>query len=222
MNGSVISNSKKIMELIEDSRTIAIVPSKVAGADAFSAAAGLYAMLLDKGKDVSFIYTGKVPEMVESLVKKEEITSNIFTRELIVSIDYSNTPAAKVHYSTDNDILTLKLSPVPKDFDKNRVKSTIRGMEFNVIFTIGVQELGDLGQTFKELEEEFRVAKVINIDNTDRNQKYGLVNIIDNTADNLSLVVFKNCVDWGLLPDTKAARALLTGMTYREVKVDSR
>ncbi|KKS16243.1 MAG: hypothetical protein UU80_C0005G0026 [candidate division WWE3 bacterium GW2011_GWA1_41_8] len=222
MNGNEKNNSEKIMELIENARTIAVIPSKVAGADAFSAAVGLYNMLLATGKDVSLVYTGKVPEVAEHLVKKEEITANIFTRELLVSIDYSNTPAAKVHYSTDNDILTLKLSPVPKDFDRSRVKTFIKGMEFDVIFTVGVQELADLGQTYRELEEEFRAAKIINVDNTDRNRRYGAVNIIDTSAENLSMVVFRNCPTWGLQPDTKSAKALLTGMTYREVKVDSR
>jgi nanoRNase/pAp phosphatase (c-di-AMP/oligoRNAs hydrolase) len=221
MNENENNNAQRVRELIENARTIAVVPSKVAGADAFSAGVGLYYMLAATGKDASLVYTGKVPEVAEHLIKKEEISSNIFTRELLVSIDYSNTPAAKVHYSTENDVLTLKLSPVPKDFDKGRVKSYIKGMEFDVIITIGVQDLTDLGQTYRELEEEFRSAKIVNVDNTDRNRKFGIVNIIDTTASNLSMVLYRKASEWGLTPDDSSAKALLTGMTYREVKVDS-
>jgi nanoRNase/pAp phosphatase (c-di-AMP/oligoRNAs hydrolase) len=215
------SSSKKALELIENAKHIAIVPSKVAGADAFSAAVGLYHMLCAKEKDVTLIYPGKIPDVCAGIIEKEQTTTDIFSRELMVTIDYSETPAAKVHYSTEADVLTLKVSPVNKHFDLSRVKSSIIGFDFDVVFTIGVLEAHDLGQTYIELQEEFRNAKVINIDNTDKNLKYGFINVIDSTADSLSMVIYKSAVQWGLVPNTKAAKALLTGMTYKNQRVDN-
>jgi nanoRNase/pAp phosphatase (c-di-AMP/oligoRNAs hydrolase) len=212
--------TKKITELIEQSNRIAVIPSKVSGADAFSAAAGLYYMLKEKNKDVVFIHTGKAPEITEHLIKKDDITSNIFQRELLVSIDYSNTPAAQVHYSTENDVLVLKLSPIPRDFDRSRVKTNVSGFNVDLVITLGVQQLEDLGQVFRELENELRSTKTINIDNTDRNRRFGSVNLIDTSCDNLSLVVYKNAPEWGMIPTSRSAKALLTGMTYKEAKVD--
>ena len=59
--------------------------------------------------------------------------------------------------------------------------------------------------------------KIINIDNTKRNARFGVVNIIDTEADNLSLIIFQNANEWGLTPKLEAAQALLKGMTYRKV-----
>ena len=212
--------AQRVKELVGESQRIAVIPSKVSGADAFSSAVGLYYMLREMGKEVLFIHAGKVPEITEGLIKKEDITSDVFQRELRVSIDYSNTPAAQVHYSTEEDVLVLKLSPIPKDFDRSRVRTNITGFNVDLVITLGVQQLQDLGQVYRELEDELRSARIINIDNTDRNRRFGIVNLVDPTSDNLSLVVFKNAPAWGMVPSTKAAKALLTGMTYKDVKVD--
>lgn len=212
----------KIKELIENATHIAVVPSKVYGTNAFCAAVGLYHMLLDKQKEVYFIHVGKVPEIANDLIKGEDITSNVSQRELLVNIDYSNTPAAKVHYSTENDVLHLIVSPVPKDYDKDaRVTSKITGFDFDLILTVGVQEMEDLGQTYRELEKEFNSSKVVNLDNTNKNQKFGIINVVDTSADTLSLLVLKKTSEWGLVLNTKAAKALLTGMTYKDAKIDS-
>lgn len=207
--------NENIKTTIESAKHIAIVPSKVAGANSFAAAVGLYYMLLQKEKFVSFIYTGKGPDVCDGLIKPEEITSNIAQRELLVNIDYSNTPASKVSYSTENDVLSLKISPVPRDFDRNRVSTKLTGFDFDLVIFVGVQEMEDLGQTYRELEKEFGNATVINIDNTNRNQKFGVINVIDPSVDSISLVIYKKATEWGLIPDLKSAKALLVGMTYR-------
>jgi len=209
-----------VSELIENAHSIAVVPSKVACANAFSAAVGLYFMLLDKGKKVKLIHTGKIPDECTTLISKDEIDSSISQRELEVSIDYSNTPAAKVRYSTDHDVLHLIVAPVPKDFELSRVKSRILGFEFDLVFVIGAQIMEDLGQTYDELRREFSGAKIVNLDNTSRNRQYGNINIVDTNADSLSSLVFKQASEWKLVPNTKAAKALLVGMTYKESRVD--
>jgi hypothetical protein len=177
-------------------------------------------MLLEKDKQVSLAHTGKWPEVCNDLITKEQVASDIFSRELVVNIDYSNTPAAKVHYFTENDILTLKVTPIDRNFDLSRVKAHLSGFDFDVVFMVGVQETYDLGQTYKELQYELSRAKVINIDNTERNTRFGFVNVVDTSADNLSMVVYKNAQAWGLGPSLKSAKALLTGMTYKNVRVD--
>jgi len=212
------NGSKKVVELIEKAQKIAIVPSKVSGPDAFCAGVGLYYMLKEKEKNVSLVYTGRVPEGFEDLIKEEEITSDIFERNLVVSIDYSQTPAAKVHYSTENDVLSLKIGPVDKNFRLDRVRSEIKGFEFDLVFTIGASELEDFGQVYHELESEFQRAKIVNIDNTDYNSRFGSVSILDTLSDSLSLLVLQESVLWGLKVGKKAGKALLAGITHREPK----
>ncbi|HSX39514.1 MAG TPA: hypothetical protein VLI92_02900 [Candidatus Saccharimonadales bacterium] len=224
MSENVLQNTvdnNNVADLIENAHSIAVVPSKVAGANAFSAAVGLYYMLLDKQKHVIFIHTGKIPDECEGLITREEIDSTVSQRDLEVLIDYSNTPAAKVSYSTENEVLHLVVSPVSKNFDLSRVKAKISGFEFDLIFIVGAQVIEDLGQTYTELRTEFANAKIVNLDNTSKNQKYGNINIIDVDADSLSSLIFKKAAEWRLLPGKKTAKSLLVGMTYKEARVDS-
>ncbi len=210
-------NKEQIIDLISHARHIAIVPSKVAGADAYCAASGLYYMLASKDKVVSFVHEGKVPEGCEDLIKSDDIASNVSERELVVSIDYSNTPAARVHYSTEEDVFVLKLSPVPMDFDLERVKAKITGFDFDLVFVVGAQKLEDLGSTMRNLEKEFDKAKIVNVDNTERNERFGVANVVDVNAESLSNLVLARGVEWGLTPDKRAGRALLAGISRADV-----
>jgi nanoRNase/pAp phosphatase (c-di-AMP/oligoRNAs hydrolase) len=212
------NNINQISEFLQNSKDVAIIPSKISGADAFSAGVGLYYMLLSMGKQVSLVYPGKIPEVCKDLIAPEDVTSDTSYRKLLISVNYSNTPASKVQYSTDEGILKLVISPISKNFDQSKVKAGIEGFDFDLAFILGAQSTKDLGNTYTNLREEFKRAKVINIDNTNMNLKYGSVNLVDPKADNLSILIFKLASNLGSVPDAKAAKALLVGMTYREPK----
>jgi nanoRNase/pAp phosphatase (c-di-AMP/oligoRNAs hydrolase) len=207
-------------ELVEQAQNIAIIPSKTAGSDSFCAGVGLYQMLKEKYdgdyKNIKLVHFGKIPQHCEHLINPEEIESNLSQRDLLISVNYANTPAAKVAYSTENETLLLKLGPVPKDFDTDRVKTRIVGFDFDVIITIGTPDMYDLGPIYSNLKDEFDRAHIVNIDNNSNNKRFGIVNIIDSHADTLSTLIFKKASEWEMIPNKNAAQALLVGMTYRE------
>ena len=208
-------NSEQVAQLIAQAGKIAVVPAKVAGTDAFCAAAGLYTMLKDSGKETSLIYTGKVPDNAVNLVKPDEISSNISQRELVVRIDYSGTPAARAHYSTEDDIFVLRLSPVPREFDLDNVRIKVTGFDFDLMIVVGAQSLEDLGGVFKDLRQEFDRSRILNLDNVERNERFGVANVVDTRAESLSMLIYENAFAWGLKPNSKSAKALLTGMMHR-------
>lgn len=207
----------KIASLIADSQNIAVMPSKVAGMDTFGAGVALYHMIKELGKDVSFIYPGKLPETNSALINHEEVTRDVSKRSLLVSIDYSGTDASKVNYSTDEDVLYLTIDPIPDNFDKNdKVRSRITGFDFDIIFVIGAQNVFDLGSSFKNLDSSSRTSKIINIDNTELNERFGFVNVVDNSVNSVSQLIMAKVSDWGLNINEKAAKALLEGIIARE------
>lgn len=213
-------DKQQLLSLLQEAKDIAVVPADTEGSDAFCAGVGLYLMLKEKfannsnedKKNVKFLFAGKMPEACGKLLPPEEITNNIQDRELLISVDYSATNASKVQYTTENDILYLKLGPVPKHFDVNRIKSKITGFDFDLIFVIGAQELSKLGQIYNNLRAEINKAKKVNIDNNKLNARFGVINVIDDSADTLSALVFKNAAEWKLTPNKEAAKALLTGI----------
>ena len=206
-----------IIEMLENANHIAVVPSKIAGTDAFAASAGIYLALKDAEKNVSFLYPGRIPDGCETLIDKDTIVDNIKMRELVISVDYSETPATKVQYSTDDDILRLVLSTVGNNFTLANVNTELKGFDFDTIITVGVREFEDLGQTYRELEKEFRASKLINIDNTSMNTKFGTVDVVDTMEENLSLLVLNSMPKWGLRINSKSVGALLKGVEYRKL-----
>lgn len=212
-----INAKKSITNLINGAENIAIIPSKIAGLDAYSAGVGLYYMLKEVKSNVSIIYPGKIPEGVQDLLKPSEITSDVKQRSLLVSVDYSGTDAAKVHYSTENDVLYLKISPVPFDYNKDeKIKTRVTGFDFDVIFVIGAQTLLDLGNTYKNLDTVSKISKIINLDITAKNEGFGFINIIDADVNTLSLLILQNATQWGLKLNETSAKALLKGIVAKE------
>ncbi|OGC57490.1 hypothetical protein A3H26_01335 [candidate division WWE3 bacterium RIFCSPLOWO2_12_FULL_36_10] len=210
-------DASHVLNLIKESKKIAVVPSRIAGVNSFCAGLGLYRMLQNSGKEAYLIHTGKIPDICKDLIKKDEILSDISQRKLNVSIDYSGTRAQKVHYTTEDDVLHLVVQPVERDFNKDRINVSISGFDFDLIFIIGALDFEDLGGMQRDLENEFRNANIINIDNNEKNKRFGTVNVVDTHAENLSEIIFKRGYEWELIPEKNAAKALLTGMTYRDV-----
>lgn len=212
---SEFDKTNQILRLIEEARNIVILPSKVAGIDSFSSAVGLYYMLKAEGKEVTMLYSGMVPENFGN-IDDVNIADNSSARELVVSVDYSNTAATKVNYSTENDVLRFSLSPVERDFDLSRVKSEIRGYDFDLIITVGAPSREELGRLLEDVGGGFGGVDILNIDNSERNQRYGNINVVDPSFDSISLLVLNQAIKWELVVSSKVAEALLKGISKRK------
>ncbi len=216
MNNNDVYNVERIKELLRSADTIAIMPSEVSGPDSYSAAAGLYHSLISSDKNATFIYKGETPAECKGLIDPDQIAKDIYSRKMEISIDYTGTPASKLAYSNEGTVLKLVLSPVSRDFDRSRIKTDIKGYDFDLIFALGAQRSDDFMNKDRDLKDEFTKARVVNLDNTDMNNRFGDINIIDTKASNLSEIVFKLLSYILMVPNGRAAKALLVGMSYRE------
>lgn len=207
----------EIMDMLGKAQNVAILPSTKT-ADALAAGIGLYHMLKNHGKNVDLIYSEAVPSMFKDLMNTEEIVTNTSERELIVSIDYSTTPAAKVHYSAEDEVLVLRLGPVQKNFDLENVHASILGFNYDLVITIGVPSLIELGKTYQDLKSEIHAAGILNIDVDKTNERFGALNVVETSAGNLSMLVYRKAQEWALVPSPLAAKALLTGLALDEPK----
>lgn len=209
--------NKLINELIAESRSIAIIPSKIGGVDTFCAGVGLFHVLKNHDKKVDLIYPGRVPDGCEKVISEKDVTSDVKRRDLVVAVDYTGTEVEKVQYSTEDSVFYLKFGPVPRDFDVNKVKTEVHGHKHDLYIIIGAQVPEDLGQTHRELSQDLLVGKIVNIDNTDRNTRFGHFNIVDPLKDSVSLLALHAALDWELVVGAKAAQAFLVGISYRKV-----
>jgi nanoRNase/pAp phosphatase (c-di-AMP/oligoRNAs hydrolase) len=210
-----IDKTNQILDLIKGAKSITIMPFRTAGMDAFSASVGLYYMLRNEGKDVSIIYQGAVPEEFADN-KDINVQHGSGQRELVVSVDYSNTDASKVNYSTENDVLHFSISPVDRDFDISRIKFELKGFNSDLIITVGAQSREDLGADLENIGGGFGESDILNIDNTEGNDRFGSINIVDPTSKSLCLLTLNIGVKWGLDITDNAAEALLKGISRKK------
>ncbi len=204
----------KIKDIITNARKVALVPSVVDGADSFAAAVGLYRMLSAKGKSAAILYPGAVPLGLENITENATISSSMGNRSLVVSIDYSGTSASKVNYTTENDTLFFYLSPVEPDFDLNKVKAEITGPDYDLYITIGVQSPEDTGALREQLEAEMLKSKVLNLDNSSANTRFGSLFLVDPSMESLCLLVLNKAPRWDLVMNVPSLKALAAGVSH--------
>jgi len=183
---------KQILTLIKSAKHIGIVPSKMSQVDSLSAAAGLYFMILteldkeDQNKEdkktVNLVFDEEIPEGCAQILTKDDLTSKIADRELLVTIDYSGTGADAFKWTNDKQVLSLYLGPVEKEFDRNRIKSSVIGFDFDLVFTVGMQGYEDIEQMYSSINKEVKRARLVNLDNTSLNSRFGYINLVDKFA----------------------------------------
>ena len=209
------------LRAINDARNIALVPSQKAGADSFSAAVGMYFALEEFQKEVHFVFPHDIPQPATDLIEDYKIITDVREKELLVSIDYTKTKAGHAHYLADDGELHIKLGPIHDNFSaEDHIKTRLVGYEFDAIVVLGAQSLEDLGETFEHLSDVFETAHTINVDNSKENSGHGKTNLISHESPSLSKQALDLVTKWELPLGERAARAFLTGMTYKNGEND--
>lgn len=216
--------------LIEKSNNIAVIPAVGAGIDGLSAAIGLILSIRDTSfnneinqyeedesnkrmeKNVFLVYPKEISQDYKDYVNPNFIIEDPSLRDLIVEINYSDSPASKVNYSIDNETLKIVLTPVKRNFNTNNVKTKIMNRNFDLIITIGAARKEDLGLSYFDMEDEYKKAVILNIDNNNDNTHYGLLNIVNPKIESLSLLMINLILRNGLTLNSNTGKALLTGL----------
>ncbi|HXK52469.1 hypothetical protein H6802_02590 [Candidatus Nomurabacteria bacterium] len=212
-------DNNQIAELLRDAKSVGIIASRLNQPDTFCAASGLYLMLKNtfEDKEIKLIYKGDIPTECSNLINSEDVHANVDERDLVVTVNYKGTSASKVQYSTEDGVFQFRLGPVPKYFDLGNIQSVLSGFDFDVVVTIGIPDLEVTGSLYSSLKHELSSAKIVNIDNTGLNKRFGSVNVIDTQASSLSTLVFNLAAEWKLKPTAKSAKMLLVGVSSTSI-----
>ncbi|MBU0650121.1 hypothetical protein KJ605_02030 [Patescibacteria group bacterium] len=212
-----LQTNEQLINVLRGSGTIAVIPAKGAGLDAFCAGLALYLMLKGLDKSAKLFYPGTVPEVCKDLIQTDDIITSFSQRQLTVAIDYSGEHAARAWYEPENETLKVKLAPVSKEFNPDlKVRTRLDlGFDYDTAIILGANELEDLGYVYAEIRNELAKSTIINLSNSGKNTRFGSINVIDPTADSLSQLVIKKAPLWELTITTQAAQALLTGITQK-------
>ena len=182
--------------ILDKAQSIAIVVSENATFDQLAAALGMYLGLLKLGKSASVLASSK-PKLGDNLVGIEKIKTSLDGANLVISFPYDEGSIEKVSYTEELGRLNIVIEPTDKQlkFSKEDVRFNSGGNNVDVVFTVGVSKLEDIGGLYASQPTLFSSAIIINIGNGQEVSSYGKVNIVNPklpTVSEIIVLVLKN------------------------------
>ncbi|HSV94488.1 MAG TPA: hypothetical protein VLH94_00720 [Spirochaetia bacterium] len=144
------------LKLIESAKSVIVILPPDPGRDILIAGISLHLALKESGK-ISQIGCGSDVHIDQKIEGVNEIADTIGSRNLIISFDYSEENLDKVDYDVRDDgkfylLVKPKVgAPVP---DISGVKYSFSGAEADLVITLGVNSLEELGKIYAD-EKKF-------------------------------------------------------------------
>lgn len=206
-------------EILKNAKRILIIAGQPTN-DVIAASIALALYIKDIfNKEAQLVcFDQRIRELISSeLVSMHQIDTQLESMLLRIVVDHSGTKLDSLNYYKDledEDKLVLDIKPVSREFDiAKRVSFSKKGLDYDVVITVGVSNLESLGQAYTENEEMFEKATMVNYDVTRENKRFGKLNIIDTSATYLTKLVFNQFIESRFAPDMKCSKALLIGLS---------
>jgi len=210
----VSKDSQTALKTIHDAKSICLLVGNDTRTDAVAASLALYHLLSLTCKAEKIVPTvpGKIPHEARGLPASTAIKNDFGAKNLVVTLDTNKTPIEKVSYRSEGDKFQLVIHPVERSFEVENVEYSYEGLNFDLLITLGVRKLADLGELYEKNRAEFSKAVIINLDVSSQNENYGQINIVDPSKSSVSELLFHQLLAWELVPSKEVAQCLLTGL----------
>jgi nanoRNase/pAp phosphatase (c-di-AMP/oligoRNAs hydrolase) len=221
-----LTQTEQIKKLIEDKKHVLITFDKNAKGDAIGASLALSLFLQKLGKRVDIVSHGFIlPRTFKFLEGGESIASQFsHLQKFIITIDAKDAGVQELSYDVKDEKLRIFVTPKKGFFTKEKLRTAQSDFKYDLIITLGTQDLESLGKLYDGHVELFYKVPVLNIDNNPSNEHYGHVNLIDMTTTTVAEVVLSllRKIDETLI-DEKIATSLLTSIVSktRSFKADN-
>jgi len=110
-------------------------------------------------------------------------------REFIIRVGLGSATLESLRYETSDKELRLMLLPKQGYFESKDVQLSAGSFAYDLIITLGVQQIQDLGVEAVSQKEFFSHTPIIAIDHQPSHQPYGQITLLDTTATSVSEIV---------------------------------
>lgn len=185
-----LSVDQQIFEQIKKSNKILILLPEVLNADSLASGLGLRLFLLKQQKNVSVISGGALPEILKFLPGASELKHELVdSKSLIIILDTSVKKLDEISYQTSDDKVQIYLKVKSQDFNPEDVSFSQEKFPVDLIITLGVKSLEDLGKIYEQHADLFYETPKIIIDNKSDNEYFGAINLVDVTATSVAEIL---------------------------------
>jgi nanoRNase/pAp phosphatase (c-di-AMP/oligoRNAs hydrolase) len=161
--------------------------------DNISASLALFLFLKKLGKSVSVAGSNNKTKRgnFAFLFGFENIKDNLdHLRKFIVSLNISKTKVSQIKYVVEKDQLNFIVSPEKGWFEPKDVSARAGDFRYNLIISIGANDLESLGEIYDKNIEFFYKTPLINLSCQAANEEFGQINLIDISCSTVSELIF--------------------------------
>lgn len=204
--------------LLESAKEVLIALPANPSFDSVASALSLYLGLSTRGTQASVVCPDQMTVEFSHLIGVDKVTNNVSSgqgKNLVISFPYQEGSIEKVSYNIENDTFNLVIEPregyplVTAD----AIRFAQSGGNVDLIITIGVTQLTNLGNLYNSNQDLFSQKAVLNIDTNSQNARYGRVNVVDPNISSVSELMISLLSNFGLSMNADIATNLLAGLT---------
>jgi len=175
-----VSTFQQIVSLIEKSENILLVTHRKPDGDAVGSTMAMYKALTLLGKKVTAASTDKLPESFDFLPEIENLSQGLNAgQDFVVTLDCDQTEVDRLKYHLEDNKIHIIITPKQGRFFKENVSCQEGHEEFDLIISLDVADIPQLGKLYEENKKLFSSVPIVNIDHHVSNTQFGRINYVD-------------------------------------------
>ncbi|HKZ34810.1 MAG TPA: hypothetical protein VJ179_03025 [Patescibacteria group bacterium] len=204
-----------VAEILRKAKTVLLMLPEKPTIDEVAAGVALYLSFQSTDKKLEIVCSTQLTVSYSDIIGVDQVKKEGANRNLVITFDWQEGATQKVTYDVVDDKFRFVVHPEPgkSPLRAENVEFTYEGVMADLIVTVGVGSLEELGVRHTQEKQLFSQSPVIAIDNTSSHQKFGAVNLVNEEAASVSELIVDFMREHDLPVDVDIATNLLTGMS---------
>ncbi len=170
----------QILKLIDNARSILVMPSSPPDGDSLGSAVAIYLALRKIGKTSTVVCADPVPEVFQFLPMINTITNEFTpTPDFIITVDAKNAELASIQSELKENKINIILTAKSGQFSSDKVSFSHGENRYDLIITVDTAAQQQLGRFYEDNVKLFSEIPVVNIDHHASNEQFGLINYVE-------------------------------------------
>ena len=182
---------QQIVALIERSQNILLCTHRKPDGDAVGSIMALSKALKLIGKKVTAACADEIPESFDFLPEVGELVQEVGAgQDFVVTLDCDETEVDRLKYHLEDNKIHIVITPKKGRFQEKNVSCQQNQEPFDLILTVDVADVPQLGKLYEDHTDLFTALPVVNIDHHLSNTQFGKLNWIDVSASSTAEILY--------------------------------